>query len=138
MTNSQQHFDVAFNNISAVLNLNPDWLNGTGYWDDAVEGEFAPKLDAGQVVKTIDEFGRRAIFIGTGEGNIIIFERYQGKDGVPYGQINFQVPSIPLLSYLFESCGIINNTKFTQFINIDSVEENIGVKLARFKMSKNS
>ena len=52
------------------------WANGTGYFDNAVKGKNAPVIEAGTIVKSVDNFGRKIIIIGTRVGNVVIFERY--------------------------------------------------------------
>lgn len=61
---------------------NPAWANGTGYFDFAVKGEHAPALENGQVVKSVDEQGRKILIVGFTLGNIVVFERRVQKEGV--------------------------------------------------------
>ena len=131
-----EDFGVAFNNIEKTIEFNPDWLNGTGYWDGAVDGEYAPKLGLGNLAKTVDEFGRRAVFISTPDGNIVLFERYQAADGKPYGQINYQLPQNRFLSYLFGSSGEANETKFVQLVSAFDPTDNIANAMAQLSFSK--
>lgn len=53
-----------------------EWSNGTGYLDHAVSGEFAPDLQAGEVITSKGPHGRRIVMIGSVHGNIVLFERY--------------------------------------------------------------
>ena len=133
---TQQMFEHVIDAITETIHLNPDWLNGTGYWDGAVSGPDAPQLEVGKLAKTTDEFGRRAFFIGTPDGNIVLFERYQAKDGKPYEQINYQLPRNSFLIYLFGSSGEANETKFTQLIDSVDPTDNIAIQMAALKNAK--
>ena len=132
----QQKFEELLDSVTETIHLNPDWLNGTGYWDGAVDGEYAPKLGLGNLAKTVDEFGRRAVFISTPDGNIVLFERYQAADGKPYGQINYQLPQNRFLSYLFGSSGEANETKFVQLVSAFDPTDNIANAMAQLSFSK--
>lgn len=59
--------------------FNPKWANGTGYLNFAVDGDYAPKLNNGQIVKTIDDHGRLIGIVGTPLGNVVCFERFSDK-----------------------------------------------------------
>ena len=132
----QQKFEELLDSVTETIHLNPDWLNGIGYWDGAVDGEYAPKLGLGNLAKTVDEFGRRAVFISTPDGNIVLFERYQAADGKPYGQINYQLPQNQFLSYLFGSSGEANETKFVQLVSAFDPTDNIANAMAQLSFSK--
>jgi len=68
----QRAFELALENITAVVPFDPTWANGTGYFDGAVDGL---KLSIGEVVKSTCPTGRRLIIVGTVLGNVIVFER---------------------------------------------------------------
>ena len=134
---TQQMFEQVFDNVTETIHLNPDWLNGTGYWDGAVDGDDAPNLEVGKLAKTIDEFGRRAFFIGTPDGNIVLFERYQAdKCGKPYEQINYQLPTNSFLIHLFGSAGEACETKFAQLVDPFEPTNNIATEMVALKNAK--
>lgn len=74
-------FNFAFNK-AAEIEFNQNWANSTGYYDNAVSGEHAPKLEIGQVVKATSPMpnNRRILIVGTPLGNFVAFERYSGGD----------------------------------------------------------
>jgi hypothetical protein len=77
MSTASKIFDFHFNNEKvALIQFNPAWNNGTGYFDFAVKGEFAPVLKAGQLVKAVAHDGRKIIIIGTPLGSVAVFQRY--------------------------------------------------------------
>ena len=71
-----QRFDEIINQVDNCIQFNPDWNNGTGYFDGAFKGEYVPVVEPGQLVKSIDPDGRRIIIVGTRLGNIVVFDRY--------------------------------------------------------------
>lgn len=84
MSDCTYYFNKVFNKITAEIEYNDGWANGTGYLDFAVSGKNAPELYDGQIVKSVDIIGRKIIIIGTRLGNVIVFERYanKGEDAV--------------------------------------------------------
>jgi hypothetical protein len=87
-------FDWQWENIPAVIEFNPKWSNGTGYFDHAVQGEDAPLVVPGTAVKTQDTFGRKIIIVGMPKrlGNVVIFERYRSvREGE---QVNDRSPIV--------------------------------------------
>jgi hypothetical protein len=79
-------FDAKFTAITDVLVFDPRWNNGTGYFDHGVEGEFAPVIPSGIVCKTEASNGRKMIFVGTPLGNIVVFQRYDGRGPIVSNQ----------------------------------------------------
>lgn len=77
-----REFTYAYDGLSAVIPFNPKWANGTGYYDNAVDGDEAPKLEVGQIVKcfTPAPNNRRMILIGTQFGNVVLFDRFTDAD----------------------------------------------------------
>ncbi len=59
---------------------NKNWLNGTGYLDNAVTGREAPLLKPGELARSQSN-GRTVLFVGEEEGNLVIFRRYTGDQG---------------------------------------------------------
>jgi hypothetical protein len=76
-------FNNAFANARPVT-FNPLWANGTGYFDHAVEGAYAPTLNAGEAVSATCPAGRRMILIGTPKGNVVLFKRYTDESSNRY------------------------------------------------------
>ena len=74
-------FQRIFREIQTEVPFDPSWTNGTGYLDGAVSHTLSP----GEMVKTIDNYDRRVILIGTRYGTVAVFDRYQGQtDGGVY------------------------------------------------------
>ena len=67
------YFDRHYNDITNVLPFNPEWPNGTGYFDNAV---YKVKLQPGELASSIDKVNRRIIFVGTRFGTCVFFERF--------------------------------------------------------------
>lgn len=58
------------------ITFNPEWSNGTGYFDGAVTASIeAPS-------KSSDQHGRKIFIIPTLVGNVIVFQRYAGDEDV--------------------------------------------------------
>lgn len=130
-------FNEAFNAIEEVLEFNPKWANDTGYLDNAVDGEDAPRLEEGEVAKFIDGYGRRAIIIGTFYGNVVVFDRYKGQeDGGVY------VTNTPSRTALIET--IIPNGAVSEITMINilggwgNLDDNVGntIKMAHLQYEK--
>jgi hypothetical protein len=68
-------FTEAFE-AAVLIEFNPDWANGTGYYDNAV----SEKLEIAEVRKTITSNDRRMLLIGTRYGTIVVFDRYSGPE----------------------------------------------------------
>lgn len=71
------NFNQAYESILSTIDFDPAWKNATGYLDAAVEADLG--LKPGALTKFVDDFGRRAIVIGTRFGNVVVFERYSPK-----------------------------------------------------------
>lgn len=69
---------------SEQLEYNPNWANGTGYFNQAVRGEHAPSLEPGTMKWFVDNIGRKAILVGTFFGNVVIFKRYREDENKVY------------------------------------------------------
>ncbi len=65
---------------SKTIDFDSRWNNGTGYYDHAARGQYAPKLGVGEVVSATSPIpnNRKIVIIGLGEdkGNFVFFERY--------------------------------------------------------------
>lgn len=66
--------------IKNVIEFNPSWKNSTGYLDHACNKEFA--LPVGKCAKTVDDFGRKVILIGTPLGNVVVFSRFSKDETI--------------------------------------------------------
>lgn len=75
-------FLAAFHNATQV-EFSSTWANGTGYYNGAVAGPDAPKLEVGQMVAANSPTpnDRKIIIIGTPLGNLVVFQRYSGGEG---------------------------------------------------------
>ena len=74
-------FQRIFREIQTEVPFDPSWANGTGYLDGAVYHPLPP----GKMAKTIDNYDRRVILIGTRFGTVVVFDRYRGQtDGGVY------------------------------------------------------
>ena len=130
-------FESIFENISQELPFNPVWTEGyCGYWNGAIEtdnfgGEAVPNLKVGEVAKTTDTHGRRAVFLGTHAGNMVLFERYKPSNGVPDGKINYQFPMDEFFIHMFGTAGGCNITHIHQFFDMSDPSINIATKLQR-------
>ena len=74
-------FAVALGRISNVIEFNPAWHNGSGYFDAAIRqhdceeaNPLCVKLEAGALAKTTTDDGRQIIFIGTALGTAALFQ----------------------------------------------------------------
>lgn len=67
-------FRQALKEITTVIPFNPEWHNGTGYFDPLVKVNV--DLPYGGRFKTETENGRKIIGIVTPFGNVVVFERY--------------------------------------------------------------
>jgi hypothetical protein len=76
---SDRFMEVYNHHEVSEIAYNPDWANGTGYFDRAVYGDHAPVIENGKVVKSVDEDGRKILIIGFSLGNVVVFERYAAK-----------------------------------------------------------
>ena len=66
-------FADQFDHIGKVIGFDPDWHNGTGYFNALQQAKGLVKN--GEFAKTVDNHGRRIIVLGTALGNVVIFER---------------------------------------------------------------
>lgn len=82
MTTKTEEFLAAFDAAKEIA-FSPEWENGTGYFDHAVRGSTAPRLEPGQMAKCMSNNNRRLVFVGTPIGNVVVFDRYSGgEDGI--------------------------------------------------------
>lgn len=68
-------------NVAFEIPFEPEWKNGTGYFDHAVDC-YVPE---GRVVKsTCPTTNRRLVLVGTVLGTVVVFERYTPDIGQPF------------------------------------------------------
>jgi hypothetical protein len=88
-TQTNTAFDQLFNSPSTMpIEFNPEWNNGTGYLNNAVENDndmsVAPILSAGETRKCMTSNNRPVVLVGTqGFGNVVLFRRYSMVDDCP-------------------------------------------------------
>lgn len=81
---SNQITAVQFLNMVAVaknvtaLEYNPEWENGTGYFD----GLSREPLEHGKIYTSRDQHGRIIIAMATNQGNAVAFQRYGDNHNV--------------------------------------------------------
>jgi hypothetical protein len=81
-------FDKKFESVEKVVEFNPGWNNGTGYYDGSVElmgdgePEIAVSLRPGEMAKSISPNNRKLVFVGTPLGACVVFQRYSGSSDV--------------------------------------------------------
>ena len=63
--------------LSATIQFDTKWNNGTGYLDYAAQGSSAPVLEVGEMVASVTDNSRRVIFVGTPVGNMVVFDRFE-------------------------------------------------------------
>lgn len=81
MSTKQEIFSSIFTSeATREIPFNEFWSNGTGYFDNAVYGSHAPKLERGEVVKSMTPNNRRILIVGTRLGNVVVFDRYTGNE----------------------------------------------------------
>lgn len=69
-------FDQAFANAKPI-EFNPNWKNGTGYFDHAVTDNLG--LANGELAGCVDDKNRKLIIVGTPVANVVVFERHDPK-----------------------------------------------------------
>lgn len=88
-------FNIAFDQ-ALDIEFNPDWSNGTGYYDKAVLSKVSPKLNPGEVRRCISAGAnnRKIILVGTRLGNVVIFQRYTNSDEVYVTNMHYAIASM--------------------------------------------
>ena len=86
--------DDAF--VSKDIAYDPEWANGTGYYDGAVKADMA-ELGVGQVGRSRSPApnNRRILIVKTRYGNVVVFERMTpAEDGTLKGPITINMPDM--------------------------------------------
>jgi hypothetical protein len=75
----EKKFGALYDSLEdSVIEFNPAWKNGTGYFDGAVRADFG--LAPGKMARSYcPDSQRRIIVIGTPKGNMVMFERYSSS-----------------------------------------------------------
>ena len=123
-------FLSAYSNATKIA-YDPNWANGTGYYDYAVTGEHAPHLEEGEVVACTSPSpnNRKIVIIGTVFGNVVVFERYtDGASGVFVSNVPDEVKA--LFRVLLR--GSIEDDMMIELVG-DITVKNIGKKLQDLK-----
>lgn len=106
-------FTEKFNFITTELIYNPEWENGTGYFDYLLKDDAVrTQLKSCEQARCIDPNGRRMIVTQTLAGLVVVFERYSDRKGT----FVHQSP------YVFKSSGLIMNNS----LNVDDLEQVVG------------
>lgn len=76
------NFNEMFTFVTKEIPFNPEWNNGTGYYDGACKGSDKVVLESGEMAKCISPMpnNRKMIFVGTPVGTVVVFERFSGGD----------------------------------------------------------
>jgi hypothetical protein len=116
-----------FQQIEHEVPFDPDWKNGTGYYDNALD---AFELKPGEVVKSYDfETNRLLIMVGCMKGTVIVHERYRnGGDGV-----YVKTSQNPLLYLVGIPLGVIGCQSMIRLLGDWDISENIGNNIERLK-----
>lgn len=83
MQTTHELFLETFNHIGGSIPFNPEWNNGTGYFDKLAEEHIGLPIGTRFSVDTGGENNRKIVGIVTPVGNVVFFERYTaGESGV--------------------------------------------------------
>jgi hypothetical protein len=75
MSIENTRFEALFNDATDMT-FDPQWANGTGYFDHATKALVEP----GKVARSVDENGRKIVLFGTEIGALVVFERYSSPE----------------------------------------------------------
>ena len=120
---------VAFNAIFAAtkeIPFNPEWNNGTGYFDGAEMGPNAPLLHGGEVVRATDPKGRRILIMGTCLGNVVVFQHFSDRDDVFVWSSSLQ-----MRNYTGEKVSCDLSAEELTYVFGDDSQQNLGRRLAK-------
>lgn len=120
------HKDIAFN---------PDWSNGTGYYDGAVNAEI-PELEVGEIgrARSPAQNNRRILIIKTQFGNVVVFERMTpAEDGTLKGPLAINMPDLVRHSEMIGTEGALTMDQLVDiFGNGVHPVYNVGIRLRDF------
>lgn len=139
LSRAEALFSLVFDSIEKKLEYSDSWANGTGYFDRAC---YEVKLAAGEVATSIDNFGRRMIFVGMpGQRTVVVFPRYEGLIGTSNPLVmNEDSMLIEVFGFSASKMAAEDFGRLFPFVflnNADSTKysvmnRNLGAKLARF------
>lgn len=118
-TESDRLFASVFT-AAEPIEYNPEWANGTGYFDGITSMENRFLVPAGEVRRCTDEAGRRMIIVGTFFGPAVCFDRFGPKsDHSVYVQN---------VSNQLRACGLVtgsSNLSYAEMMEIIGSEYNV-------------
>jgi hypothetical protein len=122
--------------VKHTVEFNPEWNNGTGYYDSAVDAEL-PGVEIGEIARSRAPArnSRRLLLIKTTYGNVVLFERYTpDEDGTLTGPIiahqPYEVDESEMLGG--GGTGPLTMDQLVKAVGDNSLNDNIGLRLARF------
>lgn len=88
-------FDAAYNLIDTVIPFDPNWNNGTGYFDAATK---VALVDGAFAKSHCEKSNRKLIFHGTRLGTFVVFQRYTngGSNAIVYNGPHPRIASLGL------------------------------------------
>ena len=116
--------EAFYNTTIPEVEFNSGWSNGTGYMDGIVEGQHAPVLKPGQMIKSVDRSGRRIIVIGTRKGNVAVFDRYARQE--QNGTWVTNAPTGPIFQTLLSGSAVGEAEMVTLLGGWGNIQQNIG------------
>lgn len=92
---SPYSFREAFES-AADIEFNPKWANGTGYYDHAVKGPNAPKLEIGEIRRCVSTApnNRKILLVGTFFGNVVVFQRFTDREDVIVSNMPYVIETV--------------------------------------------
>lgn len=120
------HKDIAFD---------PEWSNGTGYYDGAVNAEI-PELQVGEIGRSRSPAAnnRRILIVKTQFGNVVVFERMTpAEDDTIKGPITINMPDLVRHSEMIGTEGSLSMEQLVDiFGNGVGPVYNVGIRLREF------
>jgi hypothetical protein len=117
ITTIEQLFGSKFYSITKVIEYNPDWTDGMGYFESAVElfegcePGAVVNLRPGEMAKSITPDHRKVIFIGTHFGTCAVFQRYTGSSDI----------LVTSQARLLRKTGLIKDTSKLEFADLERI-----------------
>lgn len=73
-------FEHAFSRAERQIPYDPKWEKPPGKYEGAVAGPYAPSVQVGRTLASIDERGLKYLFVGTRFGNVLVYEPFPNND----------------------------------------------------------
>lgn len=122
-------FSEVFDSITDTLEYNKEWENGAGYFDAAVHHK-SVNVKPGEMAKSIDDKGRRIIFVGTRIGNFVVFDRFSTNTNDPENAVFVSnSPRDLFRAGMCQGPGKIDYKEMTHLLRDNIRGRNIGQKL---------